>query len=197
MANLQSNIEYLSNKIKDTFHNQKALYNINASYNSPDQLNETKIMNQNGDTIPHISQNTDYEINQMQNEMGNNERDIYPKKSQKKDELEERYDHSNQHEYALGNYTNNSMYNVEDQTMEEKNEEQEKHLIDDQNVDANVLESPYDQYGEYDESQYEEQEHKDDDRYKEQDDTHDMTQYSEQEYQETPTTVIPSNEYTQ
>lgn len=154
-------------------------------------------MNQNGDTIPHISQNTDYEINQMQNEMGNNERDIYPKKSQKKDELEERYDHSNQHEYALGNYTNNSMYNVEDQTMEEKNEEQEKHLIDDQNVDANVLESPYDQYGEYDESQYEEQEHKDDDRYKEQDDTHDMTQYSEQEYQETPTTVIPSNEYTQ
>nr|XP_050849586.1 serologically defined colon cancer antigen 8 homolog isoform X1 [Vespula vulgaris] len=197
MANLQSNIEYLSNKIKDTFHNQKALYNINASYNSPDQLNETKIMNQNGNTIPHISQNTDYEINQMQNEMDNNERDIYPKKSQKKDELEERYDHSNQHEYALGNYSNNSMYNVEDQTMEEKNEEQEKHLIDDQNVDANVVESPYDQYGEYDESQYEEQEHKDDDRYKEQDDTHDMTQYSEQEYQETPTTVIPSNEYTQ
>ncbi|KAF7403812.1 hypothetical protein HZH68_006606 [Vespula germanica] len=197
MANLQSNIEYLSNKIKDTFHNQKALYNINASYNSPDQLNETKIMNQNGNTIPHISQNTDYEINQMQNEMDNNERDIYPKKSQKNDELEERYDHSNQHEYALGNYTNNSMYNVEDQTMEEKNEEQEKHLIDDQNVDANVVESPYDQYGEYDESQYEEQEHKDDDRYKEQDDTHDMTQYSEQEYQETPTTVIPSNEYTQ
>ncbi|XP_047351262.1 serologically defined colon cancer antigen 8 homolog isoform X1 [Vespa velutina] len=196
MANLQSNIEYLSNKIKDTFHNQKAPYNINASYNSPDQLNETNLINQNGNTISRISQNTDYEITQMQNEVDNDKREIYPKKSQKKDELEERYDHSNQHEYALGNYNNNNIYNAEDQTMEEKNGEQEKHLIDDQNVDVNVVESSYDQYEEYDESQYEEQEHKDD-QYKEQDDTHDMTQYSEQEYQEIPNTVIPTNEYTQ
>ncbi|XP_035736848.1 serologically defined colon cancer antigen 8 homolog isoform X1 [Vespa mandarinia] len=196
MANLQSNIEYLSNKIKNTFHNQKAPYNINASYNSPDQLNEMNLINQNGNTISRISQNTDYEITQMQNEVDNDKREIYPKKSQKKDELEERYDHSNQHEYALGNYNNNNIYNAEDQTMEEKNGEQEKHLIDDQNVDVNVVESSYDQYEEYDESQFEEQEHKDD-QYKEQDDTHDMTQYSEQEYQEIPNTVIPTNEYTQ
>ncbi|XP_046817066.1 serologically defined colon cancer antigen 8 homolog isoform X2 [Vespa crabro] len=196
MANLQSNIEHLSNKIKDTFHNQKAPYSINTSYNSPDQLNETNLINQNGNTISRISQNTDYEITQMQNEVDNDKSEIYPKKSQKKDELEERYDHSNQHEYALGNYNNNNIYNAENQTMEEKNGEQEKHLIDDQNVDVNVVESSYDQYEEYDESQYEEQEHKDD-QYKEQDDTHDMTQYSEQEYQEIPNTVIPTNEYTQ
>lgn len=173
-----------------------APYNINASYNSPDQLNETNAMNQIGNAIPRISQNADYEIAQMQNDVVNDGGEIYPKKTQKKDELEDRYDRSNQHEYALGSYNNDSAYNAEDQTMEEKNGEQEKHMMDDQNVDADVLETPYDQYGEYDESQYEEREHKDDDQYKEKDETRDMTQYSEQEYQEIPTTVIPTNEYT-
>ncbi|XP_043502708.1 serologically defined colon cancer antigen 8 homolog isoform X1 [Polistes fuscatus] len=203
MATLQSNIEYLSNKIKDSFHNQQALYNINASYNSPDQLNETKVMNQNGNTNPHNSQNTDYEINQMQNENDNDNREIYSKKLQKKDDLDERYDHSNQREYTLGGYINNNnssnIYNIEDQSMEDKNGEQEKHLTDDQNVidNTNLMESSYDQYGEYDESQYQEQEFKDNDQYKEQDNTHDMTQYSEQEYQENHSAINPSNEYTQ
>ncbi|XP_014615579.1 PREDICTED: serologically defined colon cancer antigen 8 homolog isoform X1 [Polistes canadensis] len=201
MATLQSNIEYLSNKIKDSFHNQQALYNINASYNSPDQLNETKV---NGNTNPHNSQNTDYDINQMQNENDNDNREIYSKKLQKKDDLDERYDHSNQREYTLGGYINNNnnnsnIYNIEDQSIEEKNGEQEKHLTDDQNIidNTNLMESSYDQYGEYDESQYQEQEFKDNDQYKEQDNTHDMTQYSEQEYQENHSAINPSNEYTQ
>ncbi|KAK2585451.1 hypothetical protein KPH14_010113 [Odynerus spinipes] len=147
MVNLQSNIEYLSNKIKDTFHNQQALHNFNASYNSLDQLNGTKVWtNANETAIPHTSQHADYEITTMQKEVNDDKSEAYPQTFQK-GELEEKYDdHSSQRGYALESSTINNGYNVEDNVIEEKNEEKEQNLIDEQNVDTNTVEMPYDQY---------------------------------------------------
>lgn len=186
MANIQHNIEYLSNTMKGTFHNQEALHNFNAPYNSIDQLNGKKVwIDASNSTIPHALQHTGYEITPMQKEVTNDKRELYLQNFQKNDELEGNYDTcSSQHKYGLKNNTDSNGYNVEDDALQETNEKNEQNLTDNQNVDTSAVEVSYEQY--------EEQHHKGEYDNNKEEDIHDMTQYSQQEYD--ISNVIASNE---
>nr|XP_033328782.1 serologically defined colon cancer antigen 8 homolog isoform X1 [Megalopta genalis] len=141
MASLQNNIEYLSDKIQNTFNNQQGTISMESRDISPNTLMQAQ--NTSIATAPHIIyQEHDMKINEMNNQ---------PLESDLSDKIEYTVDYE-----AKNDITNTQMY-------EQNQNENDGHenTIDHQALESYVPEQEYNSYDQYNVMESEQQERSD------------------------------------